>query len=449
MDELDDWLDERLLAAGGELIDINGRADAAGNGDDERDDGNHERACRERKNAVKILPLAAGDPVFAGEEGGDGREQGDGDVVLPIVDFRRGFLEVGDEEGPGVARHFEQARGLGLGEGGGELADDAGGGLLECGVGFDAVRAAFQQDLDGAFDVGFISEGGVGLGGEFLAFGGVFGAGGGGEEGIAVLFEDVGVLDLFLGGGDGFGHFRDQRAEVRAGGFEGVDGGAHGQQRLRLFLLGGGEFLGERGDEGGVFGGFNSAGADGFDQIAALVCREVRGGGQRGEGFEFLFVEVGLEGGEHLRVGGNLGLGVAEDEIAGGAGLVGVSVEKRAGFLRAAHLGGAFAVDFGVIRAVEHAGELLVGAEIFPREIDEFETGDAINLQFALVAGEESEAFLEQENDDEREDDDGQPGVGGEEELDRLFAGEAPFLETVGRFSRWTVCLRHGCWPPW
>ena len=369
--------------------------------------------------------------------------------MFPGVDFRGGFLEVGDEQGPGVAGDFEQARGLGLGEGCGELADDAGGCLLERGVGFDAVRAAFQQDLDGAFDVGFVGEGGVGLGGEFLAFGGVFGAGGGGQKGLAVLFEDVGVLDLFLGGGDGFGHFRDQRAEVRAGGLEGVDGGAHGLQRLRLFFAGGGEFLGERGDEGGVVGGIDGAGADGFDQTAALVDREVRGGGQRGEGLEFLLVEIGPEGGEHLRVGSDLGLGVAEDQVAGGAGLVGVGVEKRAGFLRAAQFFGALAIDFGVIRAVEHAGELLVGRQVFPGEIDEFEAGDAVNLQFPLVTGEKPEPFLEQENDDEREDDDGQPGVGREEELDRLFAGEAPFLETVGRFDRWAVCLRHVCRQPW
>jgi len=129
-------------------------------------------------------------------------------------------------------------------------------------------------------------------------------------------------------------------------------------------------------------------------------------------------------------------LRVAEDEVASGSDLLGVGVKERAGFLGAAHFPGALAIDLRVIGAVHDAGELFVGGQVFPGNIHEFETGDAIDLEFPLVAREEAEAFLEEENDDQGENDDGQSGIRGEEELDRLFIREPLPLEAVGRWRR-------------
>ena len=74
-----------------------------------------------------------------------------------------------------------------------------------------------------------------------------------------------------------------------------------------------------------------------------------------------------------------------------------------------------------------------MGGEVLSGNIDELKSGDAIDLKLPLIAGEKSQTFLEQENDDERENDDGQSGVGCEEVLDRPLVRETPLLEAVGR----------------
>ena len=157
----------------------------------------------------------------------------------------------------------------------------------------------------------------------------------------------------------------------------------------------------------------------------------MRGGGKFGEGLGALGLVVGAQHGEHASIATGRGSGIVKDQVAGRADLIAVAVVERGGFLRAQQLGKAFAIDLGLIGAVEKAGDLFMGGQVFARDVDELKAGDAIDLQLATITGKETHAFAQQENNDQKKNENRESGIRCEEEPDRPFKGKTPPLEAM------------------
>ena len=180
------------------------------------------------------------------------------------------------------------------------------------------------------------------------AFGGILGVFRRGQQRLAILLEDVRVLDLFLGGGDGLGHFRDERRRGRS----------LRTQRSRWFC--------------GMPAGVRHSGAGPrLTRCARVVTsagssvvsvarrrndsiRDWRSSADRwGVGGRWARACSRCSSKLARRVASMPALvvfsswGLFEDQVAGGAGLFGIGVEQRAGFLRAAQVAGTLAVEFG------------------------------------------------------------------------------------------------------
>ena len=303
---------------------------------------------------------------------------------------------------------------------------------------FHAVGFFFHQTCHWAFDIGLFGKCGLGVGNESFALGRILGIGGRSEQGFAVFFQNIGGLDRLLGSGHRLGHFHHQRAEVHAGRLEVVDGFAEILQRLGVQLTGGSKCGVEPCHEWRFIGRFGGPIAQRVDQLLALGRSEVRGGGKIGEGLAALRFVVGAQHSEHAFIATSRGSGIVEDQIAGRADLFAEAVVESGGFLRASQLGKALAIDLGLIGAIEQTRDLLVGGEIFARDIDKLESCDAIHFQLAAVTRKETQALAKKENNDQQQNENCEPGIRSKEEPDRPLKGKTLSLKAVATgFGGW------------
>lgn len=314
---------------------------------------------------------------------------------------------------------------LGGGLRGASLGRKGGGGLLSgsdvflhlltqlCGAGGDLQGALVKVHRLGHGGFGFLGKGGF--------FVGVLGLGGSLKEALAVGFEDVELIGLFLGFLGVFFHLIKELLKRLGSLLELFLGGDEGIELLSGGAVLGAELGGELLKEGRQV--CNLRGKNGELDAQALfffssedVGISERLGGSRGGLEEVLTDGVELLGGGRRRL---LKCVLKRLDLMRNFFLY-LTLEEKSG-VAAVTDGFNLGLQGGADDLAEAAGDGLVLLERTVNQVAELEACSAVGGELGAVGGEKVDALTHEEDHDEDQNDDGHAGIGTKELLDDLL----------------------------